>query len=100
MGAGSSTAVGRVFAGDLWISPFKVFQGGIFDEWGEVLLTAAFVALCIIWGIMERQSNLRFWLGLLAVASGVKLVMDGGPIAQTVIDSALALPRYLMHLFR
>lgn len=89
-----------VSASGLWISPLKVFQGGVFDEWGEVLLVAAFVALCIIWGITERQSNTRFWLGVLAVVIGVKLVVDGGPVAQTVVDAALALPRFVMHLFR
>ena len=31
-----------VSASGLWISPLKVFQGGVFDEWGEVLLVAAF----------------------------------------------------------
>lgn len=90
----------RVFASDLWISPFKLFQGGIFDDWGEVLLAAAFIALCIIWGITERQSSTRFWLGVVAVAIGVKLVVDGGPVTNRVTDAALALPRFVMHLFR
>ncbi len=97
---GSVEAVAGIFVDALWVSPKRFFQGGIFDDWGEVLLVAAFVALCIIWGIMERQSNLRFWLGVLAVAIGVELVVAGGPIAETVTDAALVVPRALMHLLR
>jgi len=40
------------------------------------------------------------WLGVLALAIGVKLVLADGPITHTVTDSALVVPRALLRLFR
>jgi hypothetical protein len=85
----------------IWTSPWKHFgESELFRNWGELVLVGVFLALCLFWMLMDRKTSLRFWLGVLAVAVGVKLVVDDGPIAHTVTDSALALPRAARHLFR
>ena len=98
--------VGRVetfadVAVSLSVSPWKLFsQSELYRNWGELVLVAVFLALCLFWMLMERRTSLRFWLGVLAVAVGVKVVLNDGPIAHTVTDAALALPRAARHLFR
>jgi hypothetical protein len=85
----------------LWVSPWKLFsESELFQNWGELVLVAMFLALVLFWVLMDRKTSLRLWLGVLAVAIAVKLVLDDGPIAHTVTDAALALPRAAAHLFR
>ena len=98
--------VGRVetlagLAASLWVSPWKLFsESELMQSWGELVLVAIFLGLCLFWVLMDRKTSLRLWLGVVAVAIGVKLVVDDGPIARTVTDAALALPRAAIHLFR
>jgi hypothetical protein len=82
------------FAGrlSLWRSPWTLFtESELYQSWGELLLVAVFLALCLFWMLMERKTALRFWLGVAAVVAGVNLVLNDGPIAHTVTDAALAL---------
>ena len=98
--------VGRVetfadVAVSLWVSPWKLFsESELYQNWGELVLVAVFLAICLFWVLMDRRTSLRLWLGVVAVAIGVMLVVDDGPIARTVTDAALALPRAASHLFR
>jgi len=84
----------------VWVSPWKLFHTGIYEDWGELLLVAMFAALCIIWAIMDRRSELRLGVGVLALVIGAKMVMDGGPIAQRVTDVALSVPRAVARALR
>ena len=85
----------------IWVSPWKHVVGSeLFLNWGELVMVAVFLALCLSWMLMDRKTSLRFWLGVLALGVGVKLVVDDGPIVHTVTDSALAVPRAAWHLFR
>jgi len=98
--------VGRVetfadVAVSLWVSPWKLFsQSELYQDWGELVLVGVFLALCLFWVLMDRRTSLRLWMGVLAAVIAVKLVLDDGPIAHTVSDAALALPRAAIHLFR
>ena len=84
----------------IWVSRWRLFHSGIYEDWGELLLVAVFLGLCIFWGLMDRRSSIRLWLGVLAVVIGVKLVLADGPITHTVTDTALAVPRAVLRLFR
>ena len=100
MGVGRLEVLAGLAADSLWLSPWKQFQVWLREDWGETAMVGAFVALCIIWGVMDRQTQLRFWLGVLAFAVGVKIVIDDGPMARTVTDAVLYLPRAATHAFR
>jgi len=84
----------------LWVSPWEHLDRILYEDWGELLLVAVFLGLCIFWGLMDRRTRIRLWLGVLALAIGVKLVLADGPITHTVTDSALVVPRALLRLFR
>ena len=84
----------------LWVSPWKLFtESELYQNWGELVLVAVFLALVLFWMLMDRKTSLRLWMGVLAVVIAVKLAVDDGPIAHTVTDAALALPRAAAHLF-
>ena len=100
MVVGTVEWVAGLAASSLWVSPWELFQTELYRDWGELILVAVFLALGIIWMIMDRQTPLRFWLGVMAVALGVKIAVDDGPIARTVTDAAIALPRAAINLFR
>ena len=97
--------VGRVetfadVAVSLWVSPWKLFsQSELYQDWGELVLVGVFLALCLFWVLMDRRTSLRLWLGVVAVAIAVMLVVEDGPIAHTVTEAVLALPRAAIHLF-
>ena len=84
----------------LWVSPWEHLDRILYEDWGELLLVAVFLGLCIFWGLMDRRSSIRLWLGVLAVVIGVKLVLADGPITHTVTDTALVVPRAVLRLFR
>ena len=84
----------------LWVSPWQHLDRILYEDWGELLLVAVFLGLCIFWGLMDRRSSIRLWLGVLAVVIGVKLVLADGPITHTVTDTALVVPRAVLRLFR
>jgi hypothetical protein len=85
----------------LWVSPWKLFsESELVQNWGELVLVAVFLALVLFWMLMDRKTSLRLWMGVLAAVVAVKLMWDDGPIAHTVTDAALALPRAASHLFR
>ena len=94
------TLADLVASSSLWVSPWKHLDTSLYEDWGELLLVAVFLGLCIFWGLMDRRSSIRLWLGVLALAIGVKLVLADGPITHTVTDSALVVPRALLRLFR
>ena len=84
----------------LWVSPWKLFtESELYQNWGELVLVAVFLALVLFWMLMDRKTSLRLWMGVLAAVIAVKLVWDDGPIAHTVADAVLALPRAAVHLF-
>src|SRR5881296_2670772 len=83
-----------------WTSPWTRFGSGLYEDWGELLLVAVFLGLCLFWALMDRRTSIRLWFGVLALAIGVKLVLADGPITHTVTDTALAIPRAVLHLFR
>jgi len=88
----------RVVNAGLWVSPWKLMTRGIYEDWAELLLVAVFGALCITWGLLDRKSSQRFWLGVVTFALGVELAWNDGPIAHTVTDTALIIPRALLRL--
>src|SRR5438876_4684022 len=94
------TLADLVASSSLWVSPWKHLDTSLYEDWGELLLVAVFLGLCIFWGLMDRRSSIRLWLGVLAVVIGVKLVLADGPITHTVTDTALAVPRAVLRLFR
>ena len=100
MGVGRLDVLAGLAADSLWLAPWKLIQTGLREDWTETMLVGAFVALCIVWGVMDRQTSLRFWLGVLTFAVGVKIVIGDGPMARTVTDAVLYLPRAAEHAFR
>ena len=62
--------VGRVetlagLAVSLWVSPWKLFsQSELMQSWGELVLVAIFLGLCLFWVLMDRKTSLRLWLGV------------------------------------
>ena len=94
------TLADLVASSSLWVSPWKHLDTALYEDWGELLLVAVFLGICIFWGLMDRRTRIRLWLGVLALAIGVKLVLADGPITHTVTDSALVVPRALLRLFR
>src|SRR5437879_3454728 len=78
----------------LWVSPWKLFsESELYQNWGELVLVAVFLALILFWMLMDRKTSLRLWMGVLAVAIAVKLVWDDGRISHTVSGAGPALPR-------
>lgn len=98
MGGAWLMAAARVINASLWVSPWKLMTRGMYEDWAEMLLVAIFGALCITWGIMDRKSSQRFWIGVVAFALGVELAWNDGPIAHTVTDTALIIPRALLRV--